>query len=160
MTEVDAAIGRNVARLRGAKTQQEIADAMRGAGFKWSQATMWSVEKGERPVRLAEAQVLAGVFDCSLERLLASDVDSDVAEVVGRIERDSGRLLDLARRIGTSRVELAKLLNGRVVSRAVGQRAAEALQQSPADLVASLVPADELRQLIEEGMHVQYSEEA
>jgi hypothetical protein len=38
---------------------------MRERGWKWSQATVWSVERGDRPLRLAEAEDLAGVLGVS-----------------------------------------------------------------------------------------------
>ncbi|WP_272950274.1 excisionase family DNA-binding protein [Nocardioides cynanchi] len=71
MTERDEQIGRNVLVLRGSTTQQAVADAMRERGWKWSQATVWSVEKGERPLRLAEAEDLAEVFGVPMQRLTA-----------------------------------------------------------------------------------------
>lgn len=63
----DRIIGENVARVRAAanRSQADVADEMRRKGFKWSQATVWSVEKGERPLRLAEAEALAAVLDDS-----------------------------------------------------------------------------------------------
>jgi hypothetical protein len=61
-TEQDRQIGRTMAILRGDKTQQAVADEMRQRGWRWSQATVWSVEKGERPLRLAEAEDLATVL--------------------------------------------------------------------------------------------------
>ncbi|ROP65657.1 hypothetical protein EDF55_0095 [Curtobacterium sp. ZW137] len=36
---------------------------MRARGFRWSQATVWSIEKGERPLRLSEAQAAAEVLN-------------------------------------------------------------------------------------------------
>lgn len=44
-------------------TQQALADVMKARGWKWSQATVWSIEKGERPLRLAEAVDLVDVLD-------------------------------------------------------------------------------------------------
>jgi hypothetical protein len=57
----DEETGQDVAAAREAAeiSQKELADQMRERGFKWSQATVWSVEKGERPLRLVEAQHLA-----------------------------------------------------------------------------------------------------
>lgn len=69
--ERDINVGKNLARYRGSRTQQAIADAMRERGWKWSQATMWSIEKGDRPVRLVEAVDLAVVLQISIEDLLA-----------------------------------------------------------------------------------------
>lgn len=60
--EQDKRIGQTVLTLRGDMTQQAVAVAMRERGWKWSQATMWSIEKGDRPLRLAEADDLAGVL--------------------------------------------------------------------------------------------------
>jgi len=51
-----------MAILRGDRTQQAVADEMRRRGWRWSQATVWSVEKGDRPLRLAEAEDLATVL--------------------------------------------------------------------------------------------------
>lgn len=73
-------IGRNVARLRGQKTQQDVAGAMRSAGYKWSQATVWSVEKGERPLKLAEAEDLAKIMGTDLVALLVPPVEGMILE--------------------------------------------------------------------------------
>lgn len=58
----DVEIGRNVTRIRAGMSQKDLADAMRELGFRWSQATVWAVEKGERPLRLAEAEGLGRVL--------------------------------------------------------------------------------------------------
>ncbi len=51
---------------------------MRDRGFKWSQATVWSVEKGERPLRLTEAQALGGVLSINHDLLLAQPEELDL----------------------------------------------------------------------------------
>lgn len=66
MSERDELIGKSVAKLRGELSQKEVADRMKGRGWKWSQATVWSVEKGDRPLRLAEAHDLAAVLNVSV----------------------------------------------------------------------------------------------
>lgn len=58
----DESIGRNLARFRGQMSQKELADAMRLLGWRWNQGTVSSIESGERPLRLAEAEDLARVF--------------------------------------------------------------------------------------------------
>jgi transcriptional regulator with XRE-family HTH domain len=58
----DELIGRNLTLLRGSMSQKELAERMRKLGFKWSQATVWSIEKGERPLRLTESEALGSVF--------------------------------------------------------------------------------------------------
>lgn len=50
-------------------SQQALADKMREAGFDWAQATVWSVEKGKRPLRLAEAEAVAKIFGFDLNAL-------------------------------------------------------------------------------------------
>ena len=68
--ESDRDIGANVVTLRGATSQQAIADQMRARGWSWAQATVWSLEIGKRPLRLLEAQDLAEVLGVSLDELL------------------------------------------------------------------------------------------
>lgn len=58
----DEQVGKAVTVFRGERSQKSVADAMRERGWKWSQATVWSVEKGERPLRLTEAADLAVVL--------------------------------------------------------------------------------------------------
>ena len=60
-SERDKTIGANLAAIRGDVTQDELAKRMREHGFKWSQSTVWSVERGDRPMKLAEAEA---VLDC------------------------------------------------------------------------------------------------
>lgn len=62
----DQRIGRNLATLRGTLSQQALGDAMRRRGYKWSQATVWSVETGDRPLRLSEAEDLAEILNVRL----------------------------------------------------------------------------------------------
>jgi hypothetical protein len=62
-------MGETVARLRGERTQQAVADAMRRRDFRWSQATVWAVESGERPLRASEAEALARVLDVPLDSI-------------------------------------------------------------------------------------------
>src|SRR5688572_30629402 len=69
----DETIGANIQRFRGSISQKEMAARMRDAGWKWSQATVWSVEKGERPLRLAEAVDLGDILQVPFVALLLSD---------------------------------------------------------------------------------------
>lgn len=72
----DELIGQAVMRLRQSRnlTQQSIADLMRERGFRWSQATVWSVESGERPLRLHEAFALTDGLEADINEL-RSDVE-------------------------------------------------------------------------------------
>jgi hypothetical protein len=65
-------IGQVVAQLRGTRSQEAVAAAMRARGqVKWSQTTVWSVETGTRPLRLNEAADLAAVLDADVTDFLA-----------------------------------------------------------------------------------------
>src|SRR4051812_1127815 len=70
----------NIVRFRADRSQQYVADAMRERDWKWSQATVWSVEKGERPLRLSEATDLAEVLGILLPVLLAQPEEARVHE--------------------------------------------------------------------------------
>lgn len=45
-------------RLHAGQKQDQVADYMRAKGCKWSKATVWAVETGERPLKLTEACLL------------------------------------------------------------------------------------------------------
>lgn len=87
-------------------SQQALADLMRARGWKWSQATVWAVEKGERPLRLAEATDLAELLKCQvwnftsgsealvLMTRLAYSV-KDLGEAAQRVEEAVGGLVGL-----------------------------------------------------------------
>lgn len=69
MAVPDAQIGENLVALRGRMSQKDLAAAMKSLGWRWSQATVWSIEKGERPLRFAEASDLAQVLGVGLHAL-------------------------------------------------------------------------------------------
>lgn len=70
----DEEIGRNLARLRGDMSQDRLAERLGDHGVKWSQSTVWSVEKGARPLRLREAYAVAKVLGASVNALLGTEV--------------------------------------------------------------------------------------
>lgn len=75
MTTADERIGQRVAALRtdAAQSQASLAADMSRHGFKWSQATVWAVESGRRPLRLAEAAVIAYLYFIDVGSLLSDD---------------------------------------------------------------------------------------
>lgn len=83
-SERDKLIGRNVATLRADVSQQALADAMRARGHRWSQATVWSVEKGDRPLKLDEAIDLARVVECDVGQLWAEPALVAMGKVLHR----------------------------------------------------------------------------
>ncbi len=75
VNDEDKRVGENVATLRGDMTQKALADAMRERGHKWSQATVWAVEKGDRPLKLVEAKDLAFILVTKLDQLIEEPRD-------------------------------------------------------------------------------------
>lgn len=78
MSDRDKQIGETLKTLRGETSQEALADSMRERGWKWSQATVWSVEKGERPLRLAEAEDLASVLGTHLSTLTGTPIEAQI----------------------------------------------------------------------------------
>lgn len=85
--EMDRWIGESVVYLRGHMSQKALAAAMSARGHKWSQSTVWSVEKGDRPLRLAEAHDLAEALDATVEVLLVPPMDISYWRAVESIHR-------------------------------------------------------------------------
>lgn len=88
----DEAIGQTIKRLRGELSQQNVADFMRERGFEWAQATVWSIEKGKRPLRLSEAEALADYFDVQVVDLLAAPPALWLAEAVANYQSGLSQL--------------------------------------------------------------------
>lgn len=81
-----------MAALRGDLSQDELAAKMKERGYRWSQSTVWSVERGDRPLRLTEA---TDVLQClgipieDLSRLLAwNDTDNQALERIRALSSD------------------------------------------------------------------------
>ncbi|MGC5078145.1 helix-turn-helix transcriptional regulator [Agrococcus sp. DT81.2] len=105
--EMDAQIGRNLARLRGELSQQDLAGRMRERGWKWSQATVWSIEKGERPLRLAEARAVADIVLKPLDLLLWTDGASEIMARQQAVKRASDEVTEAMDRLAHAQMELA-----------------------------------------------------
>ncbi|WP_396646192.1 helix-turn-helix transcriptional regulator [Microbacterium sp.] len=93
----DQLIGQNIASMRGELSQQALADAMRAQGFDWAQATVWSVEKGKRPVRLAEAEAVARILRVTVEDLLRVPAMARIIDLDNRLTGVEIRLDEAAR---------------------------------------------------------------
>jgi transcriptional regulator with XRE-family HTH domain len=74
MSNRDEQVGLTLSFLRGSMTQKALADAMKIRGWKWSQATVWSVEKGDRPLRLTEAVDVATILEVDVSEFLNDPV--------------------------------------------------------------------------------------
>lgn len=89
---IDAQVGDNIRGMREelGLDQKDVADAMRDAGFKWSQATVWSIEKDGRPLRFSEATALSRVLNphgsVPLETFLYDDYSTELRNALSGIE--------------------------------------------------------------------------
>lgn len=97
----DVRIGKNLIALRGDMSQADLASKMRSLhGLQWSQATVWNIERGERPLRLSEAKAVASLLGAKVEDLLQDEnvnfkraLDNKLQEAVEQAEQSerSGR---------------------------------------------------------------------
>lgn len=85
---MDELIGRNLVALRSDMTQKALADAMRERGHKWSQATVWALEKGDRPLKLTEAKDLVEIVGGDITRLLRPPKELSYARIMQRRYND------------------------------------------------------------------------
>ncbi|PZE93909.1 hypothetical protein DEJ00_01435 [Curtobacterium sp. MCLR17_039] len=67
-------------------SQKDLAVAMRERGHRWSQATVWNVERGERPLRLSEANSLAEILEVlSIHTFTVTDVQERVFGIMKQL---------------------------------------------------------------------------
>jgi transcriptional regulator with XRE-family HTH domain len=90
-----------MARRASGWSQRQLADAMTRLGYPWQQQTVAKVERGDRPLRLSEAMVMASVLGVPVD-VLCSDRDDrstaalsapsalDLAQQLVRVLRDEG----------------------------------------------------------------------
>lgn len=107
----DKVIGNNLKTLRGSMSQEELASKMRDSGFKWSKATVWSVEQGQRPLRLTEARaVLICLGQTSLfamNKLLSVSTLAAISMFQESVNADVDEILEILDRILDERINLA-----------------------------------------------------
>lgn len=69
--DADEAIGRNVRRIRGERSQQSVAVSMTMlGGGRWDKSIVGKVELGKRSLKLSEAATLVGILGCTLDDLV------------------------------------------------------------------------------------------
>lgn len=153
VTERDRQLGQALADFRGDMSQQQLADRMRQYGWKWSQATVWAVEKGDRPLRLFEAKDVAAILGVQLGDLMDSGDAADrlrkkLALVESQIDRIDPRLRDLRSTATGLRRRIRELENAE--ARAAGF-SAHAIKKARIGIDA-LTPEEQ--QALAEGPHV------
>lgn len=63
------------ARVEAGLSQQKVADALRAQGVNLHQSNFAKLERGERPVRLAEAVAMAELFGTTIDAALGLRAD-------------------------------------------------------------------------------------
>ena len=84
-------------RLRDAHgmTQTDLARAAKAHGLKFHQQTIQRIEAGERPVRLGEAHIIAGIFGVNLDVMTSTEPSSKELRLAAtRMRRESSALLE------------------------------------------------------------------
>lgn len=107
---MDETIGRNVALYRGDRPQQWLADQMRIRGYKWSQATVWAVEKGSRPLRFAEARDVCLILQIGTDRLVDLASDAALRAHVDTLRHRAGELRAAARSYLATQIKLREMI--------------------------------------------------
>ncbi len=121
----DQRIGRNVAELRGDMSQQAVAKAMRERGWKWSQATVWAVEKGERPLRLAESSDLVDILGARSFDLLDSPSGTRIRKAAHKVRESFKELAAAASTYREARSALFDVIMYELETKRNPDRAAE-----------------------------------
>ncbi|WP_460889084.1 hypothetical protein [Promicromonospora xylanilytica] len=103
--ERDLHVGQNLTKHRGIRSQKALADWMRKRGWKWSQATVWSIEKGDRPLKFLEAVDLADALDIRIEDLLQ---EPELATATRDVAARTRRTLALAERATDALIEFER----------------------------------------------------
>jgi transcriptional regulator with XRE-family HTH domain len=101
-TDIDQNIAANLRTYRDARSvsQEELAQRMAARGFGFTQATIWKIESGQRPVKASE---LAALADCFGEFTSTTDL-TRAPEAV----RHDARLRRTHTRAGHAYAELKK----------------------------------------------------
>jgi transcriptional regulator with XRE-family HTH domain len=102
-------------------SQEDVAERLRHQGFEMHQTTVAKIERGARPLRVAEATALAEVFEMPImavfELLLPTDQTGDVdtrrrelEQARERVDHSRNNLYGVAQRHGYLLAEVEKLI--------------------------------------------------
>jgi transcriptional regulator with XRE-family HTH domain len=147
----DELIGRNLARMRGDMSQKELAARMKERGWKWSQATVWAIEKGERPLRLAESEDIKAVLG-TLWSLTMEDADTQVVSCNAWMYRANQQLEAAVREYLEAQMNLEVAVKQDGVSPRIAELAAGWLESSPQDVAHEVQLQDEIASEADEKM--------
>ncbi|GAA3654422.1 helix-turn-helix domain-containing protein [Microbacterium marinilacus] len=114
MAKSDAEIGANLKRLRGAMSQTELARLMAKRGHRWSQPTVVAVERGERPIRLTEAEDVGQILDSGIFLLLSDGNKLGLTMRYRKVSDVEDRFGNLVQEIFDAQKSLAIGADGRI----------------------------------------------
>lgn len=103
-----AAVG--IARA-GRMSQTALATAMRDRGHKWSQATIWSLEAGERTLKASEAWDVADILGIDIKELFEPAMETMAqARAEAAVTAAAAHLREAAAQYERAREELRELV--------------------------------------------------
>ena len=110
---VEADFAENIRRWRERRglSQDALAQQMADLGFPFHQATIYKIEKGERPVRLAEALALSALLDQHVSDLTEGPVDDETytrAQAEAALDRAKVALADAEAYLAAAEREVDK----------------------------------------------------
>ena len=90
LDDYDARVGANVRKLRRARglNQDELAARVAELGVPFRQQTIVKIEKGQRPLRLREADAITTALDIDIDTLVGDEVAIDWATLLVRHTRE------------------------------------------------------------------------
>ena len=115
---------------------------MRDRGWKWSQATVWSIERGERSVKLAEVQDLAACLNVLAPLLTYPDAGSQVMQWVQELARAERGVQSSTAAYEDARLQLQVLLQevgDQIAGTGVEGIAQDVVSRSAADVARSQI---------------------
>jgi hypothetical protein len=125
---------------------------MKARGWKWSQATVWSVEKGERPLRLAEAEDIRVILG-TLWSLTMEDADTRVAIATRQMARADEDLREAVRGFLSARLDLKFCAEDPDVSTGIAAHVQDWLARDPVDVVRTVQLEDEIKDEADAKLH-------
>lgn len=92
----DARVGANVRKLRQARglNQDQLAARVAERGVPFRQQTIVKIEKGERPLRLREADAVTAALDVDIDALVGDEVAIDWTALLMLHTRDTAQAWD------------------------------------------------------------------
>lgn len=149
MTTRDDKIGANLARLRGNVSQEGLAKAMRDRGYRWSQATVWAIEKGERPLRLSEAEDATAILGKSVQDLTASEAIVALKYAASEVRRHQGAVSDALQQLFQDELTLASALDAYLLHDEVTEEEAERIYREATVVTPSMIASSEVDKFLD-----------